>query len=308
MTGRFQFYLFPDNRWLPHKFSLSVFEVYSSIVKIIKRNALPRDNLTKDIFPIELRRNWDCSSTPLLFDDMRYQTMSVLNTRLTIFLFLARCTSSLLTTGNSLAPSSAVHRKGFGSVFFREAPPHNDECCCSNDIENCVKAIANFDRSYNFKICEIDSVIGDAVSALVPSPFSQNENLVNDVTSMIKLLADFSLPDDNMSCRLALINGVRCPKWHEDTVKMRLIKTYYGRGTEWADPNDLMIRANNHIRSMMDWDLEVKDETKIRGAQVNDILIISGKNIEDASLVPVLHRSPPVRETDRRLLFTVTIS
>jgi hypothetical protein len=234
--------------------------------------------------------------------------MSVFNTGFIIFLVLVRYTSALQITGKPFAPPSSIYRGGFGSVLFIEAPPHNNHCLCNHDIENCLNSLANFDHSYNFKRCEIESVMVDAISALVPPPLNENENLISDVTSMIKLLADFSLPDDNMSCRLALINGVRCPKWHEDTVKIRLIKTYYGRGTEWADPSDILIRANNHVRSMMDWDLEVKDKTKIRGAEVNDILIISGKNIEDSSVVPVLHRSPQVRETDRRLLFTVTIS
>lgn len=234
--------------------------------------------------------------------------MSVYNTGLIVFFFLVRYTSPLQIAGNSFAQSTSLHREGFGSVLFIEAPPHNHDCSCTYDIENCLNGLENFDHSYNFKRGEIESVIGDAISALIPSPLVENENLISDVTSMIKLLSDYSLQDDNMSCRLALINGVRCPKWHEDTVKIRLIKTYYGRGTEWADPSDLMIRANNHVRSMMDWDLEVKDKTKIRGAEVNDILIISGKNIEDSSVVPVLHRSPQVRETDRRLLFTVTIS
>jgi Protein of unknown function (DUF1826) len=234
--------------------------------------------------------------------------MSVFNTeRFIIFFVLVWYTSTLQITGKPFAPLSSIDREGFRSVLFIKAPPHKDNCQCNHEIENCLNSLANFDHSYNFKRCEIESLIFDAISVLVPSPLNENENIISDVTSMIKLLTDFSLPDDNMTCRLALINGVRCPKWHEDTVKLRLIKTYYGRGTEWADPNDLLIRANNHVRSMMDWDLEVKDKTKIRGAEVNDILIISGKNFE-ASVVPVLHRSPQVRETDRRLLFTVTIS
>lgn len=234
--------------------------------------------------------------------------MFVFNAGFITFLSLVRYTSALQIIGKSFSPSSSVLREGFGSVLFIEAPPHNVNCQCTHDLESCLNALPNFDHSYNFRRSEIDSVVGDAISVLVPPPLLTNENLISDVMSMINLLADYSLPDDNMSCRLALINGVRCPKWHEDTVKIRLIKTYFGQGTEWADPSDLMIRANNHMRSMMDWDLEVKDRTKIRGAEVNDILIISGKNVGDSSVVPVLHRSPQVRETDRRLLLTVTIS
>jgi hypothetical protein len=46
-------------------------------------------------------------------------------------------------------------------------------------------------------------------------------------------------------CRLALLQRVRCPKWHCDNVSHRLLVTYFGPGTDWCDPNDAMIRIGN---------------------------------------------------------------
>lgn len=221
----------------------------------------------------------------------------------------------LLQYGNSFYASRAIkptalfsEREDFKSFVFLEHPTHESGCMCQDEMEMSVRNSVNFDHSCNFKIDEIASMKAATSSVILPQPFLQMDHFREDVSEMIDLAVKYAIPGDNISCRLALINGVRCPKWHEDSVKIRLIKTYYGQGTEWVDPNDLVIRANNWFRSYMDWDLEVKDEKKIRAARVNDILIISGKTLEDSSIVPVLHRSPRVRETDRRLLFTVTIS
>ena len=198
-------------------------------------------------------------------------------------------------------------REDIKSFVYLESPAHESDCMCLHEMEASVRSSVNFDNSCNFKIDEIASMKAATSSVILPQPFLQMDRFRDDLSDMIDLASKYAIPGDNISCRLALINGVRCPKWHEDSVKVRLIKTYYGQGTEWVDPTDLVVRANNYFRSFMDWDLEV-DEKKIKAARVNDVLIISGKTLEDSSIVPVLHRSPRVHETERRLLFTVTIS
>jgi Protein of unknown function (DUF1826) len=221
----------------------------------------------------------------------------------------------LLKEGRSFHVSQAIkptalfsQREDIKSFVYLESPTHESDCKCNHEMETSVRNSVNFDNSCNFKIDEIESMRAATSSVILPPAFLQMDRFREDVIDMIDLASKYAVPGDSISCRLALINGVRCPKWHEDSVKVRLIKTYYGQGTEWVDPTDLLIRANNCFRSYMDWDLEVKDEKKIKAARVNDILIISGKTLEDSSVVPVLHRSPRVNENERRLLFTVTIS
>ena len=134
------------------------------------------------------------------------------------------------------------------------------------------------------------------------------------MTSMIELMRLTACEHDAVTCRLQLLEGIRCPKWHEDHVKLRLIKTYCGQGTDWVDPDDKVIRAANALRSQMDWDLKVDDESKINQASAGDVLIITGRKREivndgkTINPVPVLHRSPLVNKNSRRLLFTVTVT
>lgn len=194
------------------------------------------------------------------------------------------------------------------SIIYHESPRHVDNCLCDHTAGVDIGLVSNFDNTYGGKSSKIESSVDEAIANIIPTYLAEQQKFSFDVAEMIRLMTTFANPDDHISCRLALINGVRCPKWHEDNVKFRLIKTYYGAGTDWVDPTDVSVRMNNYFRSLMDWDLEVKDKKKIKSARVDDILLISGKAAQDGSIVPVLHRSPSVAESDRRLLFTVTIS
>ena len=89
-------------------------------------------------------------------------------------------------------------------------------------------------------------------------------------------------------------------------MKLRLLKTYIGQGTEYCDPADSAIRVNNFLYRKFGREIVI-DESKIKKCHTNDVLIISGLGNTEYQ-IPVLHRSPPVRENQRRLLFTITIS
>lgn len=115
---------------------------------------------------------------------------------------------------------------------------------------------------------------------------------------------------NKVTCRLASMNGVRCPKWHEDYVNFRLIKTYFGAGTAWTDPGNLHLRFKNFLRSVVDKEINVDDEIDIVHANTGDVMVIAGRKRSEfvKGAVPVLHRSP-ISDVDlRRLLFTITVS
>ena len=227
------------------------------------------------------------------------------------FYFLTYISGHYLSSAIKLERPSAsllLQKTVSHSLIYLESPHHDDTCLCGDRGGVNIRQMANFDNTYGGKRSEIELDMADTVSRITPSYFAEQPNFYADVSEMIRLVTTFALPNDHISCRLALINGIRCPKWHEDNVNLRLIKTYYGVGTDWVDPSDVGVRMNNYFRSLMDWDLEVKDKKKIKSARVDDILLISGKASPDSRIVPVLHRSPLVPESDRRLLLTVTIS
>ncbi len=108
--------------------------------------------------------------------------------------------------------------------------------------------------------------------------------LISDVTELAARFA--ALMDlDDVDIRIERVTGNSCWKFHADYVRARLITTYCGRGTEWA------------VR-----DGETLGET--RRMEAGDVSIFKGRIwLPDP---PVLHRSPPIAQTEEvRLLLVI---
>ncbi len=131
-----------------------------------------------------------------------------------------------------------------------------------------------------------------------------------DMDDLIDSMRLVATETDSIICRLAIVSGVRCPKWHEDYVDLRLIKTYCGIGTDWVDPNNLQTRFLNYFRALADIDLNIFNSEHISHGECGSTIVIPGRKrkLKIPNSVPVLHRSPITEENCRRLLFTVTIN
>ena len=158
--------------------------------------------------------------------------------------------------------------------------------------------------SSNEEFCSKDLFAG---GYFTDEPFSV---IFDDMDSLINSMRVAATESDSLFCRLAIIKGVRCPKWHEDYVDLRLIKSYVGEGTEWIDPNNISVRLLNFARSHLDMDLDVVHSNNIIRGNCGDAIVIPGRNrhLKVPNAVPVLHRSPVTKENSRRLLLTVTIN
>ena len=129
-------------------------------------------------------------------------------------------------------------------------------------------------------------------------------NITAAFTLSSAVVTEGTLP---LTCRLQLLREVKCCKWHEDYVKLRLVKTYLGRGTHWCDPKDPRIRFLNFLRKLRDLDYDVPP-SEIKEMHTGDILIMSGRH--RTSCPPVLHRSPPLLDegfSHKRLLYSITV-
>ena len=131
--------------------------------------------------------------------------------------------------------------------------------------------------------------------------------LEQDIQQILQCFEGLEYPESEIICRLAFIDGVRCPKWHEDHVTLRLVKTYCGIGTEWVNPDDIIVRIMNFIQFCFKRDLKVEPTNKINRMKENEILVMSGRK-RAPMYIPILHRSPPTYSNSKRLLFTVTIT
>ena len=175
----------------------------------------------------------------------------------------------------------------------------------------------NFDRCVTMPLNSVESSSSESLltnqfnDQLIPIDLPHKTQIAQDVCRLNKLMLTYSEPSDtSLIVRLALMSDVRCSLWHEDYVKLRLVKTYYGIGTQWCDPYNKNIRAINYISKLTNIPLHVNDKD-INHLQSGDVLVMSGRN--HPPYIPILHRSPPIdadtgMTNHKRLLLSITLS
>jgi hypothetical protein len=99
---------------------------------------------------------------------------------------------------------------------------------------------------------------------------------------------------DCATVRLERVIDRSCPRFHVDSVTMRLLCTYCGPGTEWADAN-----AAYSVNFG-----EPFDEALIHQIPTEAIVIYGGASAS-AGLHPLWHRSPAVPDGETRLLLCI---
>ncbi len=85
-----------------------------------------------------------------------------------------------------------------------------------------------------------------------------------------------------------------CPKFHADTVPMRLIATLAGRGTEVLSDSVVDKIGNNGPTTLVDTD--IKPHTMTPG----DAVVLLGRLAKGGTRRPSVHRSPPPPPPSRR--------
>lgn len=176
---------------------------------------------------------------------------------------------------------------------------HYDQIAC------CLETVTNFDQQLTIPIVNNQK---QSLLSLIPNSFPGDltDQIVTDISQLAESLKPIGGAE--LVCRMAIIDGVRCPKWHEDYVNVRLLKSYYGAGTEWIEPNNSAVNLLRKYFSAVDQDI-VLPTNFVQHTGCGDVLLINGKK-RGASVSgarPVLHRSPPNEVGSKRLLLSITI-
>lgn len=98
---------------------------------------------------------------------------------------------------------------------------------------------------------------------------------------------------------LKVVDGDACSKFHTDRYDLRLLCTYFGKGTEWIEEpyvnrKMLMYGENHQI---------ITDSTKVQTMQPFEIGILKGEASRKNKNTGIVHRSPPFSKSgEKRLL------
>ena len=218
-----------------------------------------------------------------------------------LLLFLLKTTS--ISQHSMKATSSLIHSRCSAPPSFAGA------------VKEKILSMEPFDNIITLSCKKTFNNMPMIIEGIVPPALQSIDVFCEDIRDLIIAASSMASKEvADMSYRLALLDSVKCPKWHEDYVKMRLLKTYHGVGTEYCDPEDISIRISNYVRTtLLNLDPHVAP-SKVKEANTHDVLILTGRNREGH--LPVLHRSPKsIRRNDhitdvsegRRLLLTITI-
>lgn len=138
------------------------------------------------------------------------------------------------------------------------------------------------------------------------SPLKNADALCKDVAELVDMFCLlFEL--ERVGLRIAILDRAMCPRFHVDRVPSRLTCTYHGTNTEWLPHNKVdrrrLGRGNNGL---------VDEKSGIYSSandinQLNngDVALLKGelwKGNENAGLV---HRSPQVKQGEKRILLTL---
>ncbi len=132
------------------------------------------------------------------------------------------------------------------------------------------------------------------------------EWLISDATSLVDRftsLAGASL----LRLSLGAVRDDQCRRFHVDYLRLRLVTTYAGPGTEWL-PEEAVDRealervgcspaeANRHI---------VRDPSARRCAGAGDVLLMKGSRYPSLHGGGAVHRSPPIDGTGQTRIVLV---
>lgn len=142
------------------------------------------------------------------------------------------------------------------------------------------------------------------------------KQLPNNGANVAPLLADVEKLVDMFCClfgltqaglRLSMLDIAMCPRFHVDHVPCRLVSTFRGAGSEWL-PHAAVNREKLGHGSQGQPDevsgLYAQPED-VRQLVVGDVALLKGSGWEGNEHAGLVHRSPQVRDGEKRLLLTL---
>jgi hypothetical protein len=131
--------------------------------------------------------------------------------------------------------------------------------------------------------------------------------LAEDIGSLVGLFCGVA-DTHHARVRLERVEDDGCGLFHADTLRLRMLCTYAGPGTEWIENDNARYdQLGSRGRSIQEANRAiVVDEEKIRHIAPWHVAVFSGRLREDT--LPLIHRSAPVRsEKDYRIRLCIDL-
>lgn len=120
---------------------------------------------------------------------------------------------------------------------------------------------------------------------------------VADVSWLVSAFACL-LGARRVGLRLRILDKAMCPRFHVDHVPLRLITTYAGIGSQW-------LREGTIPRHRLGEAASEPTDVRIEQLQAGEVALFKGEKWQGNEGAGIIHRSPEVAGTERRLILTL---
>lgn len=170
------------------------------------------------------------------------------------------------------------------------------------DVALSVAAQCQTDRAWQFSwLGKPDQTLGADLRKRLPQPAAA-EALIDDIASVAEATA-YLFNTETVGIRLRLLNAAMCPRFHCDNLPVRLVTTYMGPGSEWL-PEYAINRAGLGAPHPERPEI-IKDASAIQRMAPGEIALLKGSGWVGNEEQGLVHRSPSLKEGEKRLLLTI---
>jgi Protein of unknown function (DUF1826) len=216
---------------------------------------------------------------------------------------------SVLRAANAIAMGSRS-REGTSPIMLGEVRrPEVDVALWRREVPASLSTLRAWAASTNAPSFDrVVTIDAEAIAAAVSrAPSSLRGALAADVAM---LLGYFVAVAGTARCRLffGTVRDDNCRKFHVDAVAVRMVTTYVGPGTEWLSEQAVnraalarLIECPSDANAAI-----VCDPGGVRRAREGDVLMLKGSRDPNVGGKGAVHRSPPLREPEVRLVLIAT--
>lgn len=153
------------------------------------------------------------------------------------------------------------------------------------------------DRDFD-RVIRVESYdVGPALDGFDDEPLRRF--LLDDMTLLIERFASIARIS-RLRISFGAVRDNSCRKFHADYLRLRLVTTYVGPGTEWLSEDVVRREALGPVYECPDEANRaiVRDATRVRRARAGEVLLMKG-SLHRSGAPGVVHRSPPIEGTGR---------
>jgi len=171
-----------------------------------------------------------------------------------------------------------------------------------------ISSIEHF-LKHNKTKAEILAVTPENTDQILCKAFGDSKEmkpLREDITLLVDMFCClFAL--NRVGLRVTILESAMCPRFHFDRIPCRLVTTYQGTTTQWLE-HDTVDRSKLGAGNQGKTDEEsglFNNLSDINQLTLGDVALLKGENWESNEGAGLIHRSPQVLSSERRLMLTI---